>query len=584
MAEATSDDDFGHITDPTKQTAKGGNEAAAERIVDLESETALLEESNIKTWTAFNRDELIVMSRGFTRLYKSNTGSLENLVTLIYHEKQQPGSMLCAQHALNNLLQGNYFTAPDLSAIASDLDALEHSYDGAHTGSTNMDDTGFFSVQVLENALTVWGLNLARWRGENMRPYQEYPHAQLAFILNLRSHWYTLRRFGHAESNMNDDIGGGHWFNLDSLVPEPEWVGKLHLGMLLQEAEAQGYSVFAVTQIDPSAPLSLCRTDADAVASTLPEPTSANPHANRPSTSSVPDHPDQIEGLEDVDYDLQAALQASLMGGHFGATETVPHSPPRLVRSFAPLPADDSEYFAQSSSHRPTGAHLSSNIGRHDEMEDEEDVQRGLLTGEQVNIDPVAASMERSRLMLQRMRAHQEFAHRELFGEGSLNDVDAAALEARRAQRQREEQEEAEELRRAIAESEALAQTEGHAHMDVNRPQSESLQSLHSQRVHGGGDRMYDDDDEDFQAAIRASLKEIPQGFTFPELPSQPTPSRSISTVQSSDVAVSPMEDQDADVESVLSTEAEDHPSSNASAEDVSVDELRKRRLARFGM
>ena len=31
--------------------------------------------------------------------------SIETLVPLIYHEKQQSGSMLCAQHALNSLLR-----------------------------------------------------------------------------------------------------------------------------------------------------------------------------------------------------------------------------------------------------------------------------------------------------------------------------------------------------------------------------------------------------------------------------------------------------------------------------------------------
>lgn len=74
------------------------------------------------------------------------------------------------------------FTAPDLSAIARELDQLEESYDDDNSGreSTNMDDTGtfeqyrsnlacndisasgFFSVQVLEDALKVWGLKYAR--------------------------------------------------------------------------------------------------------------------------------------------------------------------------------------------------------------------------------------------------------------------------------------------------------------------------------------------------------------------------------------------------------------------------------------
>ena len=38
----------------------------------------------------------------------------------VYHEVQE--SALCGQHCLNNLLQNAYFTAPDLSDIALDLD------------------------------------------------------------------------------------------------------------------------------------------------------------------------------------------------------------------------------------------------------------------------------------------------------------------------------------------------------------------------------------------------------------------------------------------------------------------------------
>lgn len=41
--------------------------------------------------------------------------------------------------------------------------------------SYNLDDTGFFSISVLERALQVWDLTLVRWRGEAMRPYQDEP-------------------------------------------------------------------------------------------------------------------------------------------------------------------------------------------------------------------------------------------------------------------------------------------------------------------------------------------------------------------------------------------------------------------------
>lgn len=32
-------------------------------------------------------------------------GTMDDLIDMIYHEKQQEGSMLCAQHALNSLLR-----------------------------------------------------------------------------------------------------------------------------------------------------------------------------------------------------------------------------------------------------------------------------------------------------------------------------------------------------------------------------------------------------------------------------------------------------------------------------------------------
>lgn len=73
-----------------------------------------------------------------------------------------------------------------------------------------------------------------------MKPYQEHPQSILAFVLNYQHHWYTLRRFGPAFADIDEDPGVGHWFNLNSFFNEPEWVGKLYLGMVLQQAEADG--------------------------------------------------------------------------------------------------------------------------------------------------------------------------------------------------------------------------------------------------------------------------------------------------------------------------------------------------------
>ena len=41
----------------------------------------------------------------------------------IYHERQQ--AMLCGQHALNNLVQGNVFQPGHLAEIAHQLDQME---------------------------------------------------------------------------------------------------------------------------------------------------------------------------------------------------------------------------------------------------------------------------------------------------------------------------------------------------------------------------------------------------------------------------------------------------------------------------
>jgi hypothetical protein len=46
--------------------------------------------------------------------------------------------------------------------------------------------------------------------------------AENAFICNHSSHWLTLRKIG------------GHWWDLNSLLDQPRWIGPLYLGMYLQ--------------------------------------------------------------------------------------------------------------------------------------------------------------------------------------------------------------------------------------------------------------------------------------------------------------------------------------------------------------
>ena len=128
--------------------------------------------------------------------------------------------------------------------------------------------------------------------------------------MNLGEHWFTLRRFGAAPKSVDDlSPGQGHWFNLNSFLQKPEWVGKLYLSMVLQQSEEEGadisrptalingqvklnaavcpspgYSVFVVTRMDPTRETALPETDADRLAARLPDPSSGT--SSLPVTSS----------------------------------------------------------------------------------------------------------------------------------------------------------------------------------------------------------------------------------------------------------------------------------------------------------
>ncbi|XP_070631671.1 ataxin-3 isoform X6 [Bos indicus] len=123
----------------------------------------------------------------------------EGHVPLIYRPSvhawslHQEGS-LCAQHCLNNLLQGEYFSPVELSSIAHQLDEEERMRmaEGGVTSedyrtflqpSGNMDDSGFFSIQ---------------------------------------------------------------WFNLNSLLTGPELISDTYLALFLAQLQQEGYSIFVV--------------------------------------------------------------------------------------------------------------------------------------------------------------------------------------------------------------------------------------------------------------------------------------------------------------------------------------------------
>lgn len=174
----------------------------------------------------------------------------------IFHEKQD--ARLCAQHCLNASLQGSYFTAVDLSKVAQDLDDEERSRmsengidsneyrDFINQPSGNMDDTGYFSIQVISRALATFNLELIPLNSTDERAQRAKsdPTTVQAFIFNMESHWFCVRRF-HT-----------HWFDLNSLHNKPKYMSTLYLTEFCRQMKEDGYSIFIVSGVFPD-----CRAD-----------------------------------------------------------------------------------------------------------------------------------------------------------------------------------------------------------------------------------------------------------------------------------------------------------------------------------
>ena len=152
--------------------------------------------------------------------------------------------MMWAQHALNAVLQGHFFDAVQLSQIAQEL----ADYERAELNITDpevsnsllsrhMDETGFFSIEVVERALKTWDMELVRWRAsDRLQQRYEHPECEFAFILNLDSHWFALRGFGHRRRQwcVPHRQLTQRRFNLNSFFHTAEWVGDTYLSTFLQ--------------------------------------------------------------------------------------------------------------------------------------------------------------------------------------------------------------------------------------------------------------------------------------------------------------------------------------------------------------
>lgn len=377
-------------------------------------------------------------------------------------------------------------------------------------------------------------------------------------------------------ADINKDPGEGHWYNLNSILRSPEWVSRTYLNMFLQQAEEDGepmssllvllflsqlllilgYSVFVVRQGDPTGPLALPRIEADTIAMTLsargsdrlqaPSLGALQPFAKRQlvapgDTSSVyvnspgsgrttpVNDVEYIGAEEDEDWELQAALQASLSHGQ-SEEDTTPGDQP----------------VAGSSS-------VVHNYGA------------GVSEAPGAPLDPVEASLARNRHIMNAARRQQEMALRGTYEEEMARFTAPTTYAS------------------GIEE----AETGGLEDDPMGSAQAPPLRSIH--------DRNYDDEDAELQAALKASLDALPEGFVMPESPSsKPSGSGKGKSV------MRPLPDSDEALPQIGGSSS--HPVAAANTKDamkiedtniasspptppreLDKDEMRRLRLAKFG-
>ena len=228
---------------------------------------------------------------------------------VIFHE-QQDGS-LCAQHCLNSLLQDQVYSAMDLAELARELDVAERDQIALagdnleyrrfiQEPSHNMDDTGFFSVQVIERALSFWDLTLTPFTSLDPLAVRarSSPISANAYICNYQEHWFTIRRLGHQ------------WFNLNSLLEGPELVSNSSLGEFLSQLQQEGYSIFIVQGQLPECDADLVLQAVTAKQTERPRRLSEQEKEKQGLQSAIPT---QIPSpIRDEEADIEAALMLSL--------------------------------------------------------------------------------------------------------------------------------------------------------------------------------------------------------------------------------------------------------------------------------
>ena len=206
------------------------------------------------------------------------------------------------------------------------------------------------------------------------------------------------------------------------------------------------------------------------------------------------------------------------------------------------------------------------------------------------DFDPIAASRARNQAYMERVRREQEQALR-----GSRENEIArlqATYEARRRAQQAHEEHEDVDLRRALEESRALAEAQPSSDARDEDGDTPGMQWPPTSLANQTGwqeDRVYDDEDAELQAALKASLEDadvalrIPESPSLPRLPPPPVaPAPSIPRDDSSTASHTSAKRQHNDEDDV-ETESEADTSIAEESPQLSMEEMRRKRLAKFG-
>jgi ataxin-3 len=200
--------------------------------------------------------------------------------------------------------------------------------------------------------------------------------------------------------------------------------------------------------------------------------------------------------------------------------------------------------------------------------------------------NPVAASMARNQAFLERMRQEQEAALREHYHDEVVSSEDDRAHMSSLGARNTVEDED-EQLRRAMAESAEMAREQGLTQTDNGSAGiGAAPESAHvGERTQGRsyGDRVYDDEDAELQAALQASLGE--PGFFSPDYSTESSPLTTASVASASPgLSAGTYEDEDGEGDTATEETGSDTAERpQPPVEDLSIEEMRRRRLERFG-